>query len=475
MKLKLLTSILVFASITLFSQESPINVTYTDSVGKVATKENYKFKRVVEYYKNYKDVFLFSFYLKSGTITMKAVSYNKEKLDLNGPVIEYFNNGKPSKESNFSKNKKQGKEIQWYENGGKKSEIMLTWNTQTNDYEAEFLQYWDKNNQQKVIDGFGFGEFNYENYTEKGEVKNGKKQGPWIGKNNKEDYTYTENYNDGKLIFGTSEDAQKNKYNYKEIREFATYKSGMKDFHTFIGKNFKTPTEIKESGKIISHFEIDKEGNLINIKISKDLGSGSAEEAIRVLSKSDKWMPEKKRGIPFVSKIIFPISVEIANGNKAYNYQKMKNLSSNTNNTTNKKEGKEIQWYENGEKKSELLFNWDKNKEEYEVEFLQYWDKERQQKVINGFGFGEFTYEEFSEKGEVRNGKKQGIWRGKNNKENYTYSEKYSDGIFISGVSEDAQNIIYMYTELTEKPTYKEGLQKFYTFIGKHFKTSPNQ
>ncbi|MDQ5929396.1 MAG: hypothetical protein QG594_1175 [Bacteroidota bacterium] len=313
MKLKLLTSLLFFISITLFSQESAISVTYIDSVGQEATKENYTYKRVIEYYKNYTDVYLISDYSQSGAIALKSVSNRKGKLDLNGPQIEFYENGKQKRESNFVKNRKQGKEIEWYENGNQKSEIMLKWNSKNNDYDVEFLQYWDKDHQQKATDGFGFGEFTYEGFSEKGEVKNGKKHGAWSGKNNKENYTYTEEYNDGKLIWGISEDAEKKKYTYKELSEKTEYKGGMMEFFKFIGKNFKTPKDVKESGKILTQFEIDKEGNIRNIKITKDLGSGSGFEATRVLSLSDKWIPGKKRGIRVVTKFNLPISVDIGN------------------------------------------------------------------------------------------------------------------------------------------------------------------
>jgi antitoxin component YwqK of YwqJK toxin-antitoxin module len=313
MKSKLFTALVLLASMTLFSQESLISVVYLDSVDQVATKEHYKYKRVTQYYKNYSDIFLVSDYLQSGTIAMKAISLNKNHLELNGPRIDFYENGKWKRESIYVNNKLKGKQIEWYEDGEKKSEIMLEWDYKKNDYNVEILQFWDKECQQTLVDGTGFGEFTTEEISEKGEVKNGKKQGVWTGINNKENYTYAETFIDGKFISGISEDSKHNKYSYIELIEKPIYKKGDNDFYTYVGKNYNIPAEQGLKGKVFTTFEVDKDGSLINIKVLRDIGYGTGKEAIRVLSNSEKWTPGRNRGIPVKSRYNLPISINMSN------------------------------------------------------------------------------------------------------------------------------------------------------------------
>lgn len=39
------------------------------------------------------------------------------------------------------------------------------------------------------------------------------------------------------------------------------------------------------------NFVVEKDGNLSNIKVIKDIGHGTGNEAIRVLKKAPKWIP----------------------------------------------------------------------------------------------------------------------------------------------------------------------------------------
>mgnify|MGYP003619972763 FL=1 len=70
----------------------------------------------------------------------------------------------------------------------------------------------------------------------------------------------------------------------------------MEAFYKYIKTNYKTPDEAKKqsvSGKIILSFIVEKDGKLSDIKILRDLGFGTGEEAVRVLSKSPNWKPGK--------------------------------------------------------------------------------------------------------------------------------------------------------------------------------------
>jgi protein TonB len=67
----------------------------------------------------------------------------------------------------------------------------------------------------------------------------------------------------------------------------------------FIKNNLRYPVLAQEmgiSGVVIINFVIDKEGGISDIKISRGIGSGCDEEAIRVLKLMPKWTPGRQGG-----------------------------------------------------------------------------------------------------------------------------------------------------------------------------------
>lgn len=77
------------------------------------------------------------------------------------------------------------------------------------------------------------------------------------------------------------------------------FPGGMAKFYKLVGMNFKTPAEAdknKVQGKMFIQFMVEKDGSLSDFKILKDLGYGMAEEAIRVVKLSPKWIPGTENG-----------------------------------------------------------------------------------------------------------------------------------------------------------------------------------
>lgn len=73
------------------------------------------------------------------------------------------------------------------------------------------------------------------------------------------------------------------------------FPGGINAFFKFIAINYKIPQK-NLKGKIYTTFFIEKDGALSNIKILRDIGYGTGEEAIRVLKESPKWSPGIKQG-----------------------------------------------------------------------------------------------------------------------------------------------------------------------------------
>lgn len=69
---------------------------------------------------------------------------------------------------------------------------------------------------------------------------------------------------------------------------------GMEAFIRSIADNYIYPKEAKDAdvkGRLIVTFIVEPDGQLSNIKMVRDVGYGTGEEAIRVLENSPKWQP----------------------------------------------------------------------------------------------------------------------------------------------------------------------------------------
>lgn len=124
------------------------------------------------------------------------------------------------------------------------------------------------------------------------------------------------------FIFSTKTTAQTNSlkdqndfkvsYDTTSVNE-PQFPGGITEFYKFIGKNFKMPAEAsknKVQGKVLMEFMIEKDGSLSEIKVTKDLGYGLADEAVRVLRLSPKWIPATENGEPVRVSYGLPITIQ---------------------------------------------------------------------------------------------------------------------------------------------------------------------
>ena len=88
------------------------------------------------------------------------------------------------------------------------------------------------------------------------------------------------------------------------------FPGGINAFYKYVAKNFRTPDVAGLKGKIFVTFVIDKEGNVVDIKVIRDLGHGTAEEAVRVLQNSPKWIPGQQNGETVRVQYSLPISIQ---------------------------------------------------------------------------------------------------------------------------------------------------------------------
>jgi len=89
-----------------------------------------------------------------------------------------------------------------------------------------------------------------------------------------------------------------------------SFRGGMLSFYKFLAANLRYPDAMMRhniQGKVLVTMTIEKDGSLTDIKAIRDIGYGSAEEAIRVLKLSPKWEPGRQDGQPVRMRYTLPI------------------------------------------------------------------------------------------------------------------------------------------------------------------------
>ena len=308
-------TVIFFLSLTIksFSQTSLQldKIIYLDSTWTETTGEDYKYIRIVKDYYVPKKSYLIKDYYKSKSIQMIGTSLDKDIIKEDGQFIYYYENGEKKLLVTYSKGKRSGKAFNWYENGNLNSELEYFEDQDGKEYH-KINNYWNLEKEQKVTDGNGDYENRNEIYEEHGKIKNGFHDGTWEGKYFKNNFTFIENYENGKLISGVSTDDQNIKHNYTIVNESPEPYKGIKSFYNYIGRSFQIPIEDRNKtfGKIYLTFIVDKDGNLVEPKIIKGLTDGINKNAISVIMRAKKWKPGVLRGIPVRTQYSLPITVK---------------------------------------------------------------------------------------------------------------------------------------------------------------------
>ncbi len=94
------------------------------------------------------------------------------------------------------------------------------------------------------------------------------------------------------------------------VEEQAEPYGGINAFYEFFKKHVNYPPQARRmniEGKVYVQFVVDTDGTLTDIKVSKGIGAGCDQEAVRILKKHPKWKPGKQRGKPVKVRMTIPI------------------------------------------------------------------------------------------------------------------------------------------------------------------------
>ncbi|WP_035645716.1 energy transducer TonB [Flavobacterium sp. ASV13] len=303
----------LFISTKLVSQNAlPANkIIYLDSTWAETTADNYHYIRLIEKYYSDEKSYVFKDYYKSEKLKAIGHTLDKDILKRDGQFISYYENGKKKSTVTYVNNKKTGREFNWYENGDIKSEFeYFELKDKTTDYKIN--NFWNTQKEHTVIDGNGDYTYKDEYSEESGKLKNGQPDGIWTGKHFKKKLSFSENYENGKLVSGITKDSLNIEHPYTEIRQQPAPKKGINSFYSYVGKSMNIPVEARNTvyGKIFLTFIVDEEGNLVEPKILKGLGYGLDENAIKIIKEAKKWNPGIYRGIPV--RVLYSLPITIA-------------------------------------------------------------------------------------------------------------------------------------------------------------------
>jgi periplasmic protein TonB len=86
---------------------------------------------------------------------------------------------------------------------------------------------------------------------------------------------------------------------YTYVEQMPQPPGGMEGLMQYLGKNIKYPAlalRNQVEGKVFVNFVVGPNGQISDVKVTKGIGAGCDEEAVRVISKMPAWSPGKQNG-----------------------------------------------------------------------------------------------------------------------------------------------------------------------------------
>jgi protein TonB len=102
---------------------------------------------------------------------------------------------------------------------------------------------------------------------------------------------------------------------FTSVEQVPEFPGGLDKFGNYLSKAIRYPAVARENGtqgRVIVTFVVERDGSLTDIKVTRGIGSGCDEEAVRVLKNSPKWKPGIQNGRPVRVQYSVPIAFTLA-------------------------------------------------------------------------------------------------------------------------------------------------------------------
>jgi|SRR6185437_13700675 len=103
---------------------------------------------------------------------------------------------------------------------------------------------------------------------------------------------------------------------FTSVEQAPEYPGGISQFYKFLAKNLRYPATARENnteGRVIVTMVIEKDGSLSQVKVTRGIGDGCDEEALRLVKLSSPWKPGIQNGRAVRVAYSVPISFTLGN------------------------------------------------------------------------------------------------------------------------------------------------------------------
>lgn len=317
------TLLLAFFVTNAFAQVRQ-NVYFLKNNGKeVSTRDSADYIRIIREPDSGSVHYMIAEYYANGIPKLRGHTSTIKSVKLEGQCRSFFKDGKQSTVLNYTNGQLSGQQYYYYPNGILKEERNYPEKPadKTALIEGQYTinNYSDSTGNALIKDGSGI----YKNskttkvknktshWSTEGQVKNGFKNGTWNTSIDKDSIKLVETFDGGKFTSGTATWANGETYTYTEPDKLPEFKGGVGAFGKYLSSTLRYPVAAARQqiqGRVMVSFNVDVDGSVIDIKTTGKVPSDDlADEAMRVIGRSPKWVPGRQYGR--VAKTLYTVPI----------------------------------------------------------------------------------------------------------------------------------------------------------------------
>ncbi len=98
------------------------------------------------------------------------------------------------------------------------------------------------------------------------------------------------------------------------VEQMPEFPGGVQEMYKFLARNIRYPSDAVRNdleGKVVITFTVSEKGRIRDPQVTKRLGDGTDEEALRVVLNMPCWKPAKQNGLPVAMEYVLPIQFKL--------------------------------------------------------------------------------------------------------------------------------------------------------------------